>query len=281
VERADEVLTAARALVGPCDVVADLSWTDLGLAVVLELRTAADVPVVAKGHAEAGRFQLEVAAYRRWVPAIADRAPTLLGADDEARTIVLSKLPAADPGDELSAGTYRDGGRVLRRFHDADASVVNEGWAADRLANLHNWIARMPKGLVDDDDVAWIIEQAEEMTALPPPTCVPCHGDWQPRNWRVDEHGRVFAFDFERARYDWWIHDVQRMWWQEWTDRPDLRDAFFEGYGRHLDDVERAGLRARSAAGHLVQIVWATEHGDAAFAAAGRSNLRRMRASAS
>jgi len=67
------------------------------------------------------------------------------------------------------------------------------------------------------------------------------------------------------------------MWWKEWGERADLRDAFLAGYGRELNETERAGLRANSARGHLVQITWATQHGDFQFAEEGHTYLAKMR----
>ena len=277
--RAEEVLAIARALVGPCDVAADLSWADLGLSVVLEVVTDDGTPLIVKSHNDVFRNQLEVAAYRNWVPSIADRAPALVAADDAGQVLVLTKLPGAAPPADLSAAAYADAGAVLRRFHASGDELVDSSWAEQRLANLDSWIERLPPGLVDPHDVAWVQEQAGVLLELPPPPLVPCHGDFQPRNWLVEGHDRVFLFDFEKARHDWWIHDIQRMWWKEWHDRPDRRDGFLAGYGRELTATEQAGLRANSARGHLVQIAWATEHGDTAFADEGRSYLARMRLS--
>lgn len=280
-DRAAEVLTIARDLVGPFEVVADRSWADLGLAVVFEVVTADGRSLIVKSHHDVFRNQLEVAAYRTWVPAIADRAPSLVAADDAGQVLVLTKLQAGGPPSVLPPSAYADAGAVLRRFHEAGEQLVDEGWAAQRLANLRSWIDRMPAGLVDDDDVAWVEEQAAVLLELPPPPLVPCHGDFQPRNWLLDGAERVFVIDFEKARHDWWIHDLQRMWWKEWRYRPDLRDAFLAGYGRQLDETEQAGLRANSARGHLVQIAWATQHGDVQFAAEGRSYLEQMRGESS
>lgn len=275
-DRSDEVLAAARQLVGPCEVVADLSWKDLGLSVVLEVRTEDGRSLIAKSHHDDYRNQFEVAAYERWVPAIADRAPVLV-AHDGGKTLVVTKLDAGPPAAELAPSVYEDAGRVLRRFHDAGAPVVDPGWAEQRLANLRSWIERMPEGLLAADDVAFVEREAAVLLDVPVPAIVPCHSDYQPRNWRVDDEGRVFVFDFEKARHDWWTHDIQRMWWREWLDRPDLRDAFLDGYGRVLGETDLAGLRANSARGHLVQIAWATEHGDVVFAAEGRAALARLR----
>jgi Ser/Thr protein kinase RdoA (MazF antagonist) len=285
VDRRDEVVASAeRLLGGPCEVVADRSWTELGLAVVLEVQPTggAGPPVIAKGHRDELYFLIELDAYRRHVPSIADRAPALLAVDEPSRVLLLSKLDAGPCPDDLPLEAYHDAGEVLRRFHASGGRPADPAWAAGRLQNLEDWIRRMPAGLVDDDDVAWVRTEAAALLDLPPQDEVTCHGDWQPRNWMVapeDPH-RVLVIDFERVRPDWWIHDVQRMAWREWLDRPDRRRAFLEGYGRpdgRLTEVEERGLRARSAAGHLIQIAWATEHGDLPFADDGRRNLRRMR----
>ena len=270
-------MALARGLIGSFEVVADLSWTDLGISVVLEVRTGDGRALIVKSHNDDFRNDLERAAYERWVPAIADRAPALVAADDEHKVLVLTKLEAGPPAGVLAPPVYADAGRVLRRFHESGESVIDPGWAAQRLDNLQVWTDRMPAGLIAEDDLAFVLRESAVLRELPPPTLVPCHGDFQPRNWRVDESGRVFLFDFEKARHDWWIHDLQRMWWREWLDRPDLRDAFVEGYGRALDETELAGLRANSARGHAVQIIWATAHGDLPFANEGRAALARLR----
>ena len=275
-DRSDEVLHVARRLIGPFEVVADLSWTDLGLSIVLEVRTPDGRSLIVKSHNDGYRNDLEVAAYQKWVPAIADRAPALV-AHEDGLVLVITKLGAGPPADDLAPAVYADAGRVLRRFHACEEAIVDPTWAEQRLANLQTWIDRMPEGLIDPDDVAFVEREAAVLRELPPPPLVPTHNDFQPRNWRVDADGRVFVFDFEKARHEWWTHDIQRMWWREWLQRPDLRDAFLEGYGRELDETERAGLRANSARGHLVQIVWATAHGDLPFAEEGRVQLARLR----
>lgn len=283
VDRDAEVLEAAEEVVGAADVVADMSWSDLGLAVVLELRTADGRGVVAKGHSDPDRFAIEVNAYRRWVPAIGDRAPELIGINDAARVIVMSRVDAERPaagapvargGDEHAA--YRDAGQVLRRFHESDVAVDMPTFADDQAMRLEGWIERAPAGLLTVDEIDLARRMTATLAHLPSPRGVVCHGDWQPRNWLVPATGEVFAVDFERAGHNWWAHDLQRMWWRQWADRPDLAEAFLEGYGRALTDVEHTTLMATSAAGHITQIVWATEHRDAPFAEAGRSYLRRM-----
>ena len=270
-------MAIARRLIGPFEIVADLSWKDLGLSIVLEVRTDDGRTLIVKSHHDDFRNHFERDAYRRWVPAIAERAPQLVAVDDDGIVLVLTKLEAGPPAPELPPETYADAGRILRRFHQAAEPIVDPNWAQQRLDNFRSYVDRMPEGLIADDDLAWAEREAKVLLDLPLPPMVSTHNDFQPRNWRVDEAGRVFVFDFEKARHDWWIHDIQRMWWREWLDRPDLRDAFLDGYGRALDETELAGLHASSARGHVVQIIWATLHGDERFADEGRAQLARLR----
>lgn len=278
--RKDEVLLAISHQLGDFTVVSDRSW-DLGLAVVLEVSSSGSTMFV-KGHAEERRFRIEVSAYNNVVPAIADRAPKLLWIDEPHQVIATTPLPGAPldawartPDAERAA--YRDAGSVLRRLHSAEPCGELHGWADAKLEGFERWVAEAPDGLLDASDVAFARSKVSALNECPPPSGVSCHGDWQPRNWLIDDSGAVSTFDFERVQAEWWCHDLQRMWWREWNGRPDLAEAHFEGYGQTPTDDEMAMLMATSAAGHITQIVWAAKHGDRDFAEAGRRHLRAMR----
>jgi len=213
-----------------------------------------------------------VQAYERWVPAIADRAPQLLASDAASRVAVLTKLPGVTPPLH-QAEVHHDAGTVLRRFHEAEPGHVDGDWGARRIERGEQWLARADD-LFDDDVLRWARGRIALLADAPPQTMVPVHSDWQCRNWLLHE-GRVLAIDFERARWESWLHDVQRLWWREWADHPECADAFFAGYGRVLSDDERALLEAFSSFEQVISVVWATEHGDDAFAAEGRANIAR------
>lgn len=280
-DRFEEVRQAAVRRLGEFDVVADHSW-ELGLAVVLEVVSSGG-PLVLKGHAEPRLFEVEVEAYHEVVPAIADRAPALCWVDEPTRVIAISlvlgrSLGAAAPDADRERSIYRDAGEVLRRLHSAKPATELTHWAEDKIEGFERWVNRAPAGLLEPGDVAFARAKVSLLAESSPPVGVSCHGDWQPRNWLVGEDGTIRIFDFERVSVDWWGHDIQRMWWREWDGRPDLAEAHFEGYGRAPTDEELAVLRATSAAGHITQIVWGTEHGDRDFAEAGWRSLRSMRA---
>lgn len=282
--RHDEVLAAAEDLLGPVSVLADHSWSNLDLAVVLEVQTEDGRHLIVKGHSQQGHHDVEIGAYHDVVPAIADRAPTVVIADPHRRVLVMTKLDGGafpseeDVGTARLRGLYRDAGALLARLHAAAPARPRPDFAERYTIRLEAWIERAPEGLLGAADVDYARRRIAELAHLPAPPAVICHSDWQPRNWLVTRDDRVLAFDFERVRWEWWGHDISRMWWREWVGRPDLAEAFFAGYGRAPTDDDLATLMALSAAGHITQIVWATEHGDEAFAHDGRVNLNSMMA---
>jgi hypothetical protein len=70
------------------------------------------------------------------------------------------------------------------------------------------------------------------------PRGVPCHLDFQPRNWLVNTCGDLSLVDFEHARVDLPVRDLVRLRFRIWPDRPALREAFLTGYGRPLTPDE-------------------------------------------
>jgi Ser/Thr protein kinase RdoA (MazF antagonist) len=106
-----------------------------------------------------------------------------------------------------------------------------------------------------------------------PVPVVACHGDFSPRNWLVDEDGVVRLIDFGRFQRDHWTMDLLLMSRRYWLTEPRLRDAFFAGYGRMIEEVDRNYLRAAIGRWAVGTILWAREHDDAPFEELGREAL--------
>jgi hypothetical protein len=62
------------------------------------------------------------------------------------------------------------------------------------------------------------------------------------------------------------------------ASRPDLRDAFYAGYGRAPTEADLALLRCYLAYSALSTVVWAREHGDPDFEEQGRRTIAQLRA---
>jgi Ser/Thr protein kinase RdoA (MazF antagonist) len=268
----DEILAVAQAAVGPCRVAADRSWPH-GESIVLELLAASGDAFVAKAYRQRAKFEAELFAYQHWVPSLGSNAPCIVTSSVDACVVLMTKVNGR-PADELSSvderALFRRAGELLVRFHSSASPVRLSGYAAAQRARLAAWLTRDTSRVLRSHEVAFVAQELEVLDELPDPLGVPCHRDWQPRNWLVDDVGAVSIIDFEHARVGPWHEDLHRLWWNQWMRSPHLADDFFEGYGRALNESDRRGLLATSTLGHLATIVWAHEHEDADFGAHAR-----------
>lgn len=301
-----ELLSLAVPYVGEPCAVEDRSW-DHGESAVW--RVAGPLGAVAlKAHRMRRKFEQELTAHTEWLPHLADgtgarregavpdravaagcvgvpgvRTPTLLAAREEhPRALVMGWEPgvvlevAGLPHGE-AAVLHQRAGAFLRALHDlpyqdADAVPLAEAYAA----RLEAWSERargvVPLGVVANVRAAL----REALPALQRQARVRCHRDYTPRNWLAGEDGSLVVIDFEHARPDLRLADLERLWTGLWHREPALREAFLAGYGRELTPDEEETLRRVAALGGLSTVVWAREHGDAAFEAHGWDVLRRL-----
>jgi hypothetical protein len=84
--------------------------------------------------------------------------------------------------------------------------------------------------------------------------------------------------DFEHVRWDVRAADFSH-WWDLYTaDRPDLAQAFFEGYGQAPDGRLGRQLLVVRTLNALSRIAWAVAHHDIDFEAQARAALQRVAA---
>ncbi|GAB3979763.1 aminoglycoside phosphotransferase family protein [Plantactinospora veratri] len=276
-----ELARYARQMLGSAQVVADRSWGH-GVAGVLEVRDGAGVTWFVKGHADPERYRRELAAYRRWVPGLGGQAPELRAYDDDRRVLLLSAVPGeAGLSHVADPEVHRAAGKLLRRLHGTEALPPWTDLAARKLDELDRLSVR-GGGLFEPRELDFVRAGLRDLSGVPAPPRVPCHLDYGPRNWlvaRAGRHradGRLHVIDFEWAGPEVWVNDLNRLYFGPWRGRPDLADAFLAGYGRTLDDADRAVLHACGALTALFVAVWAQGRGDPGFAEAWRQNLRRL-----
>jgi aminoglycoside/choline kinase family phosphotransferase len=260
-------------------VLTDLSWPHRE-SIVLVLAVPNASPVIAKAHRQAAKFDREVAAYEGWVPSLGPAAPELLFVDPDEQVIFLSRVPGR-PAKELSLdraaeqALHRRAGELLAAFHAAANLGLCNNHAEGERDRLEDWVVRARPGVLGPSQIEIARHHVDALGGLGDPPAVPTHRDWQPRNWLLDR-GDVYIIDFELARRGPWLEDIQRLWWAEWWNRPDLARAFLTAYGRDLDETDLAYLMGISAIAGISTIVWADEHGDNAFADHGRQILDRL-----
>lgn len=248
------------------EVVADHSWGLTDTAVLHVSHQGRDL-VVKAGGATNHHIGREIDAHPLFTAALAGtgRAARLVHADTEARVLVLEHLPGhlvEGTDAEWRPDTYAQAGALLATLHAQGARLdpVYEQ-RADRRAL--EWLDR-PHRIAPDAEVR--LRQLLTGGERPAATMVPTHGDWQPRNWLVDE-GTVRVIDFGRAEWRPAATDLARLAAQQFRGRPDLEQAFLDGYG---DDPREPGpwrrIRLREAVGTAL---WAHQVGDEEFEAQG------------
>lgn len=141
---------------------------------------------------------------------------------------------------------YVQAGELLRRWHDHPspatetdraaiaAAISQQAAEAEQLPLIAEHITTPQRDLV---------KAAAELPRLAAATPVVYrHGDYATRNWLWDSHdGRLGVIDFAMADTGLLAEELVWLHGAVWVQRPDMRTAFFDGYGRYLSqDEERA-----------------------------------------
>jgi len=253
------------------EVEADLSW-GLVETTVLKVAARGRQYVVKAGGDTDHHLARELRAHARWLGPWrrAGRGPVLVHGDAAAKVLVTEYLPGRLVQDDPAAAdldTYVQAGRLLALLH-GQTSVEDAGYESRANAKAERWLAGEHR--IDPDDV-------ERLRALirswPTATSVlvPTHGDWQGRNWLVDDDGTVRVIDLGRADLRPAMTDLDRLATREFRRYPGAEDAFLAGYGadpREPDAWFRS--RVREAIGTAA---WAFQVGDEAFEAEGHRRV--------
>lgn len=272
----------AEEAVGEITSATDRSWPRETSA-VWEITTAGPHQYFVKRHPSPRFHEREVTAYQTLVPSLGPgRAPKLIATDRDLAAIVITGLPgrvvkglALSPTMELEV--HRQAGSLLRRLHDVPITVPG-GQGTGRVIGRCEEHLRRADGLLQAREVALIRECAATLSAIAPglPETA-THGDFQPRNFLWDRRRRRLALiDFERAEPGLAVRDLVRLEYGGWDTRPQLREAFLEGYDRDLTDDERQALTCLAALDALSGLQWGTEHGDLDVAGRARATFARL-----
>ena len=256
---------------GHWDLEEDMSWGVQGIH-VLRLATPSGRMVV-KASATSHHIQREIRAYREITAPLAGRAPEFIRGDARAGLVVTRWLPGTlvEGGPfEFSPEAFRQAGELLRRLHRPRRETRSYDPAA--LNKIQDFAERA-EALVSPGLLSAARSIAASHVAAPR-ILYATHGDYQPRNW-IEDDGLLGVIDFGRAGYRPWVSDLVRLEHGYFRDHPELRDAFFAGYGRDPAE-ELDSWRLDHVLQSLGTIVWAHDVGDSLFEAAGRRMLERV-----
>ena len=267
-----------------------------GNSQVWRLRRTPDAVAIAylKWHRSTRKFEQELNAYTGWLGSTALPTPRLIGSFQNAELIGGALLLTAEPGQlassaELSESErramYERAGEVARALHSIEVVDDDPLPLSDALPRrFAHWLPRARREL-QPQEIAWL-EREFANADWHGLARVPCHRDYQPRNWfvtcpatAIDAAGNagLTVIDFEHAGLDAFLVDFVKLWDGPWVDDPGLEASFFRGYGRELTPAERKQLEAIGLLHAVATIGWSVEHGDRVYLEHGLTVLRRAR----
>jgi bifunctional DNA-binding transcriptional regulator/antitoxin component of YhaV-PrlF toxin-antitoxin module len=208
----------------------DMSW-DRGDSVVLDVDSEHGRVVIKAAGPANHHIGREITAYQGFTDCLArtGHATQMLHQDRTANLLILRYLDgslAEAAGAEFVPDTYRQAGRLARLFH-GQAGRVDPGWDAAAVAKSLDWLGK-PHQIASRTAARLRAIMTGHRTQ--PVAVVPTHGDWQPRNWLVD-NGTVKVIDFGRFAWRPAVTDFCRLAAQQWRHDARLEEAFFDGYG--------------------------------------------------
>lgn len=228
-----------------------------------------------KAHHERAKHLRELQAYQRWAPALVGRTPRLLAVHEGPNALLLEAV--AHYPSTTEAELHRQAGAWLRQWHalparDEDPMPLSEAYER----RLQGW-SRRAAGVLEPKLITQVADGfAEILPELSVFRRVPCHRDFDPRNWLPGPDGGIVVFDFEHAQGDLWLQDLTRLASDIWAPRPDLEAAFWLGYGRALNQNETRILRSLVAFEAGSTLYWGLAHQDEAFIRKGQRWVQQL-----
>ncbi|MGV2952106.1 phosphotransferase [Glutamicibacter sp. AGC46] len=259
-----------RSWLGEATVVSDMSWglTDIK---VLHLDAAGKHFVLKTAGERNHHIIRELEAHRRYTRVLAEAglAARLRFSSDVHRLAVLDYQPGelcVGTENEYAPDSHRQAGHALRLLHDQEQRVAH-GYEARLTAKFLQLLERKHRiGASRCRQIRDLFTSYEPKSVA----VVPTHGDWQPRNWLVDQ-GKLKVIDFGRFEFRPASSDFARLSLQQWVGHPELEQAFLQGYG--YDPREELSWKMMQLREGLGTAVWSYEVGDESFEAQGLQML--------
>ena len=261
---------------GPFELIADHSWP-LQDTTVLKIRTVSSgtgEDFIVKASSTSHHIAREIQAHLSGAVSLPGRIPTMRFSSVEDGMLVADFIPGTlvqgTPA-EFDAETYRQAGQLLAVLqHPCGES--SEYFPALKAKTLD--ILARSVDLLSAHDFAQLNLEIE---GLRPGTVslTFTHGDYQPRNWLLDDE-HINIIDFGRADSRHWTSDLVRLHHQQFLGRPDLEAAFYAGYGRGVGAAETDIWRLENLNQAVGTVLWAHQIADADFEQQGRDMVERL-----
>lgn len=275
-----EALDRVHRTLGPVEVV-DAHDGSRKTSRVLHVVTRGEEHAIVKWHRDAAVYRREAEGLQQAAAALGGDAPRIVTTDEGLRLIVVSRLlgnPVAGTPAEHDPMTHYRAGELLRRLHDSVPSPVHTRFGPLIVSEFERWAARADdlwgeRGEAERHRLRTLVADALDLPALPH---VPAHRQFHPAHWIADPGEHVRVIDFSDSQFEPWSVDLLWLAGGPWRDAPVLGNAFFEGYGRRLDQTDLIVLTAATAVRGLELLVRGEARGHAAEKHAGRAMLDRL-----
>jgi Ser/Thr protein kinase RdoA (MazF antagonist) len=261
-----------REWLGDWETIEDLSWPLQENAVLLVRNH--DGEHIVKASLWSHHIAREIQAHRAVLSSLDVRTPRLEHANLESKVLVTSYLPGElvlGTSVEWDPDTYFQAGVILSRIQAPLGT--SEDYFDDVLTRIGTFFEEAV-ALVPHDRLEALKDKVERLRKIPVDMYF-THGDFQPRNWIIDE-GLVSVIDFGRAAERSWVSDLVRLRNRQFVNHLELEEAFMAGVGRTLSAADYETLKLETVSESLGTVVWAHKIGDDEFEEHGRRMIARV-----
>jgi aminoglycoside phosphotransferase len=251
-----------------------------------------------KIHESQPNWHNEVHAYEHWSCAFGNYAPKLLAVrDTPPLALIVSELPGQIMEDaQLPVSqervVWRTAGAALVALHDLGSGeffgpCLRDGTSAEAFPrDAREYISirfkdqienAIQNGYINADELSTIQAAYDLIPAFEGERPLPCHRDYCAANWLISEKQYWSGvIDFEFASWDVRVADFSRDPNWSWIRRPDLVDAFCEGYGRSFTSSEEQQLLVAHAEYAVSAILWGHDNAFYGFEREGRESIAHL-----
>ncbi len=291
--RWDKLLEWCNSVLGKVEIVADSSKTHGGHeSTTCRLSTPSGYGYL-KIHETRSHWQQEVHAYEKWAGVFGRFAPDLIAVHEETPlALIVSELPGqvlekVQLSRSQEQKAWQTAGSLLAALHQLAvgscfgpclrSGVCSEPFPQTAEAYVSEKFSRQidqarQRNIISRSELSTLYAAAELIPAFAGEKPLPCHRDYCAANWLVTPDGAFSGIiDFEFAHWDVRAADFSRDPHWSWMQRPDLIEAFFDGYSLPPPDAQQ--LLVARAEYALSAIIWGHENQFWGFEREGHDSL--------
>ena len=239
----EEVLNFASKAVGAIEQSSDVSVSRSPHRVHV-LATRSGEKFVAKWFDDSTSYFRSLDALNNHTIPLGSQAPRLIANEDALKALLMTFLPGAVVGEQASRDpvTHLQVGTLLRQFHES--SSANPSTQVTRqLATSLSHLAEQVEQDLGPSTVGEVRELGMQLLDLGPTLLRPVHGALRPEHWMVDDDYGVQIFSYSATEYNPWVLDTLELETNYWRYQPELRSAFFTGYGLDPEPADQLILK--------------------------------------